>query len=1579
MEKTKKYILDKVAKSEIDLNLAKQLLKELSENKEAVPTDIAIVGMAGRFPKSEDIRQYWDTLCNGINCIDEWPSSRTKDFLHILKNDHYAEFILGGTLDRDQLTTEDLYEKGGYLSDVMSFDADFFNIPPREARYMDIIQRMALQTAWQTFEDAGYGGDRIRNTRTGVFLGKENTNVPLFRFAFEKDPMQLTGSWESIAVSRINYLFNLTGPCMIIDTACSSGMVSIHKAAQAILHGECDMALAGGINALLTGDLKGEVKGIMDLGSVESKSKQVRTFDRNANGTVWGEGVGMVLLKSLKQAIEDGDHIYAVVKGSSINNDGASNGITAPSAEAQEDLLLRVWKNAQIDPEQIGYYEAHGTGTVLGDPIEIKGLTKAFKKFTSKKQFCAIGSLKTNMGHLVAASGAAAVIKVALSLYHRKLPPSINFQEPNPYINFPDSPVYINDRLKDWSSENLRYAATSSFGFSGTNCHMLLERFESANRFSSRTQEQYFFTLSAKKKHLLEAYVRKYQGFLSEMANMELADVCYTLNTGRGHYACRLIIAARTMQELIGKLESIDPENLSTDEAEGVFYGEHKIIHDNRIKSADIETRESELQQKNEWANKLLRDPNRQSVAANLTALCKEYLSGASPDWTYYFSGEKRYKISLPSYPFEMAYLVGEPRQSQQIGGSSGRPLVHPVLGELVATTSDTYIFEQRLQVSKQWTLGDHRIGDMPVLPGTAYLDVARAAFSHVFGSDAMEFSNVLFFNTLSVSADAVSVIQTILKKQDNQYYFEIFSRKAGVIEANSWLKHVEGYVGPTEVSTEFVAIHELSQHLGTPEEGFSLEKDDNEVFQFGPRWRNVKKLWTSSERSMALVELDKSFAGDLKQYKLHPAMLDNALNIVSQGKAATYLPFSFRKFSQFKALPEKFYSVLRCKTDRSSAPETVSYDVQLVDYDGCVLAEAKDYIIKKADGSKLHKNREEYTGLKWEKRTDEKEAKILSPDDIVLFISASKNDAALLERVGQDCRVIVLKKEAWKETYQQVLSQLDMNRLVYIIETFQPSPLDADQPLLGIDQSLLTDLFERTKILVNAKIKPKNGLHFITRKAYYVDDAEEEVDPMATAIGGLCQVIQQEFDHLKVGLLDTDAGSTPDSIWREIRTERDNKAFTYMRDNCLYRMTLATIAQDELKTEPQVQFANAGCVVITGGAGGLGLAVARHVCRQGGIRLILIGRTPFPERSSWEELVSLSTPHKLSSKIEALLELESWGNTVDYYAGDVADEGAMKTVFADIKQKYDHINGIIHAAGNAGKGFMLTKSAQLFESVIRPKVVGSVLLHQLTKDEELKFFILFSSTTSLLGGEGQGDYAAANAFLNGFSQFLQHKGVPVHAIMWPAWKDTGMAVDYQVDEDQLAFKPLATKEALSAFDRIINDSLNLIIPSSPNYKYLLTDPDAIRIGLSAEIHAEISRRKREKNGVSDKKEPFIIKEVALKGKSKLTETERQLGLIFGNVLGLEELDVLDSFQEMGGDSILATYLLKEILKSFPDTVDISDVFSYPTVCAMAEYIDSLRGALTEQIASPEKGDLDQVIQRMEEGSSIDEIMKSFK
>lgn len=454
----------KLEEKETKASLKKAAIPKLHVTKqEAEKEEIAIIGISGRFPDAKNTREFWKNLRDGVCSIREVPKER---------------YDLEPYYDPDPKAKNKTYcTVAGMLSNIDEFDPLFFNISPKEAAVIEPQQRIFLEEAWKALEDAGCSEEDLKNSRCGVFVGCAPSDYAqnLEQHDMLKTAEGFIGTSSSILASRISYFLNLKGPSMSIDTACSSSLVAIHEACTSIWNGDCDMAISGGIRLMISPDI------IIQSSQMEilSPTGICRPFDNAADGTVLSEGAAVLVLKPLSRAKEDKDYIYGVIQGSGVNQDGKTNGITAPSVISQTNLEKDVYRKFSINPENITYVETHGTGTKLGDPIEVKALTEAFQTFTAKQNYCALGSVKANIGHTTMAAGAVSVIKVLLAMKNKKIPPLISYQELNENIKLSQSPFYINQELINWDvPEGIpRTAAISAFGFSGTNCHMVIREY----------------------------------------------------------------------------------------------------------------------------------------------------------------------------------------------------------------------------------------------------------------------------------------------------------------------------------------------------------------------------------------------------------------------------------------------------------------------------------------------------------------------------------------------------------------------------------------------------------------------------------------------------------------------------------------------------------------------------------------------------------------------------------------------------------------------------------------------------------------------------------------------------------------------------------------------------------------------------------------------------------------------------------------------------------------------------------------------------------------------------------------------
>ena len=481
---------------------------------------IAVVGMGCRFPKAENIGAFWQILENGYDAVTTQTSEQSRSHIRT----------------------------GGFLDDVSMFDASFFGISPHEADAMDPQQRLVLEVTWQAFENAGIVPEHLSGSMTGVFLGISHSYYALqsLNSPAALGPYLGTGCAQSIAANRLSYLLDLRGPSWVVDTACSSSLVALHQACRSLKNNECNMAITGGVNLLLAE----EFSSVLDQAEMLSADGRCKTFDAGANGYVRGEGCGVVILKRVQDAIDDGDNILGVIAGSAVNQDGRSNGLTAPNGLAQQTVVKQALQDAGVSAKQVSYVEAHGTGTPLGDPIEVNSLKEVLMQERSKDEVCYIGSVKTNIGHLEAAAGIAGLIKVILSLQHKKIPGNLHFNHLNPEIDIVGSPLLIAQKTEDWASSVApRTAGLSSFGFGGTNSHAILQ--EHVNKHASGNAKQkdkqilpQILLVSAKNDAALRQVVESYQNYFSEQISANLQDVCFTTRNGRTHFKHRLALVA---------------------------------------------------------------------------------------------------------------------------------------------------------------------------------------------------------------------------------------------------------------------------------------------------------------------------------------------------------------------------------------------------------------------------------------------------------------------------------------------------------------------------------------------------------------------------------------------------------------------------------------------------------------------------------------------------------------------------------------------------------------------------------------------------------------------------------------------------------------------------------------------------------------------------------------------------------------------------------------------------------------------------------------------------------------------------
>ncbi|ASZ12600.1 SDR family oxidoreductase [Chitinophaga sp. MD30] len=839
--------------------------------------DIAIIGMSAQFGRTNNAQEFWQILKTGQSLITRIPKEKWNTGI-----DAWSSCI----------------------TDADKFDPLFFKLSGSEAEMMDPKQRLFLEHCWKAIEDAGINPESLSGSRCGVYAG-----VGPADYAARMEgtlPAALWGNSAAILASRIAYFLNLKGPAVAIDTACSSSLVAMEMACSSLQRGDTDLVITGGVNII--NDAHAYM--MADRAGMLSPDGRCYTFDSRANGFVMGEGIGVLMLKRLSDAVRDNDRIYGVVKGILTNQDGTTNGITAPSMLSQQELEKTVYNKFGINPETITYVEAHGTGTSLGDPIEFEALCTSFRTYTGKQQFCGLGSVKTNIGHTLEAAGAASVIKVLLSLQHRQLPPTINYKDSNPLITLQGSPFRIQTQLTDWEhpADQPRRAAISSFGFSGTNVHMVIEEYIPVAKPTFVASKPAIIPLSAKTTIQLQQQVDNLLHWLQDNPGKALADIAYTLQTGRAAMEKRAVFLADTITELTTLLQSYPDQNTGRS-----FNGTAR----KRNKTADDNTRCASMIATGTWQQ-----------------LAEHWVNGGTIDWKLLYNNTWPDKISLPPYPFA--------RESYWIAATGKQPLVTTVpqaLHPLLHTNDSTFGQQSYTTMlsGEEFFLTDHLVKNEKIFPAVAYLEMARAAGEMATAGLITQLKDVSWLMPINVKQEAVKT--TIQLQQTSQgIAYEIYTNDATRL-------HGQGYmtaIMPPAIARQDIASL-LARCTAVKEGPACYEVFRSLGLQYGPAFQGLKKLCHTSDEALSNIVLPTN-AG----FVLSPGILDSVLQTcmgINLGSAALQmmLPFSAREINIYNVLPEEVW----CYARRSNTGRQVSsYDITVMDAGGQVLLTITELIL---------------------------------------------------------------------------------------------------------------------------------------------------------------------------------------------------------------------------------------------------------------------------------------------------------------------------------------------------------------------------------------------------------------------------------------------------------------------------------------------------------------------------------------------------------------------------------------------------------------------------------------------------------
>jgi polyketide synthase PksJ len=1564
----KKKLLD-ISQSNLDIFTSKDVVKgKPAENK-----DIAIIGTAVKIKDVDNIEDFWKYLAGGVDCIGEIPEPRKKDietFLSMMNQD----------------TNRIKYRELTYLNEIDKFDYSFFKLSPKEASLMDPNQRLFLQVAWHAIEDAGYGGNKLTGTRTGVFVGytgqSEGYRKLVSILAPGEEMQAMPGNLDPIISSRISYLMDLKGPAVIVNTACSSGLVALHMACRSIRMGESSQAIAGAVKI----DLLPLDTGVKS--EIMSSDGRTKAFDDSSDGTGAGEGVIALLLKPLNKAIKDGDHIAAVIKGSAINQDGSSIGITAPNARAQADVITKAWKDANIDPKTISFIETHGTGTKLGDPIEIEGITQAFKRYTHEKQFCVIGSVKTNIGHLDNAAGLAGLLKAVLTLKNRQIPPLVHFKKPNRQIDFENSPVCINRKLMEWKPHGYpRRCGISSFGLSGTNCHVILEQAPAREIPAAKElNRQQILTLSSRSLPALEELIEKYRTFLEKNNEVNLRDICCTANTGRGHYNHRLALLIKNKQDLKHKLDKLAECDFIRENMKDVFYAQFRIVPFNKKVKEKNNITEEERKQISEAVKRKNVD--------ELGEIAMLYVQGADVDWEKFYKNrnEKYFKVSLPGYPFERNRCWLEPKdtinkkvKSKHLYQSPVRPiskyskeLEFTLLDRCLAESVSAEIYTTIFSLDKYWLLREHKVASHFMLVGTAYLELAVEVCRKLYPHAAVRLHDLVIITPLIVGDDRGNEVQTIVRIEKDCLEFKVVSREdnheTNNDNDNPWQEYANGKIVPIfepEKEKSYLNINQIKKTCPTVYHAAADEKErkNDSFIQTGPRWNNLKTVYTGENQSLGFLELPPEFNDDLDEFFLHPPLMDTALHIAAGSGQTPYLPLMYKKAYIYGKTPPRLYSYIKKKSPHNDNAETLSFDITLMNTSGEVFAVFVDYTMKKvhpgidigiSTGIGSIEKQNLYYEIGWIpsalKREDKREE---SPGpSIMVMKDKSERAAKIVKKLKENsrkvieigygsqykkitaCKYMVTGKE---EDFNQILEEIkerNIDRVIHLsaIREDEDNEIKTLERLEKNQVKGVFSLFYLTRALVKRKVSGSDGIDLVLMAEYVtsVTGTEEAIMPENSTLFGLAKVVRQEYPHLKCRCIDIDKKTSVDTILREINSKNGSFQVAY-RQNTRYIEEFRKINIHELEND-RINIKENGVYIITGALGGIGLELSKYLASQNKVKLILVNRSSMPGKDSWEKILKKNEDKKLVQKINAVKTIEKTGSEVVCFPADVCDIKRMEEIFIKVRATFGGINGMIHCAGNAGDGFLVNKDEAIFREVLMPKVHGTWILANLTHSDHIDFFILCSSLTAFFGAPGQGDYTAGNCYLDSFAFYRSkskgNQGQKTLSINWTGWRETGMAKDHGGAVDGI-FKSIGNADALQALTVISNKKISRVFLGELDYSMVAAMETHVPVNLSAEIFQLLKTRQH-------KPANLIRTGVKLNGRNNdnYSDTEKKIAHIWAQSLGFHEIDIYDNFYDMGGDSINALNIINHINKELGTGFTVVDIFNHLTIEAFARYMD---------------------------------------
>jgi len=1499
-------------------------------NLEAIDNinEIAIVGMAGRFPQAKNLDEYWQNLQNGVESISFFSEAELQN------------------IDKNLLNNPNYVKATAVLEDIESFDASFFGYSPREAEIMDPQSRIFLESAWEALENAGYNTDTYQG-RIGIYAGASVNTYLLFNLFANPDLLATVeldqikfGNHQDLLTTRAAYKLNLQGSGITIQTACSTSLVAVHLACQSLLFGECDMVLAGGVSV----SVPQKAGYLYQEGGILSPDGHCRAFDAQARGTVGGSGVGIVVLKRLKDALEDGDRIHATIIGSAINNDGSLKiGYTAPSVEGQAKAIAEAQAIAGIDPETISYIEAHGTGTALGDPVEIAALSQAFSLRTNKKGFCAIGSVKTNIGHLGAAAGVAGLIKTVLALKHKLIPPSLHFDQPNPEIDFANSPFYVNSCLSEWKADRSRLAGVSSFGIGGTNAHVILKEAPTVE-VSEVSRPWQLLVLSAKTESALDAATANLTFHLKEEPNRNLADVAYTLQVGRRTFNHRRIAICQNLSGAVKTLETLEPQLVLTHCQEPcnpaiafMFPGQgSQYINMGR----ELYQTEPIFREQVDRCSELLKPHLNFDLRSLLYPSEAEAETAAEQLKQTYLAQSALFVIE---YALAQLWMAWGLRPVAAIGHSIGEYVAACLAGvfsleaalELVAIRGRLMQelpvgamisvslpeAEVRSLLNEELSLAASNAPSSCVVSGSFSavnalenrlaergLDYRRLHTSHAFHSQMTDPILGLFaekVKKVKLAPPQIPFISNVTgtwiadeEATDPNYWVKHLRQTVrfseGIAELLQESERILLEVGPGRVLSTFAKRHQVRDRPShSPQSDRTIvtsmrhpnEQQSDIAFllkALGRLWlAGVEIDWSSfyTQEQRSRIPLP-TYPFERQRYWIEPPLKGGNVSDIQT------------KLEKKPDLADWFYLP---SWKRSPLPEKRLSIASEAEQELCWLV----FIDAWAIGAEVVK-RLQLQGKNVITITAGKEFAILG--DRAYAINPQQRDdydTLVAEIQAQHQMPNASAKHSWHiahfwsiATYEQ--TQKTQNLGFYSL-LFLAQALEKHEISNSVDLLVVT-----------------SNIHDVT--------GDEELFPEQVTVLGPCKVIPQEYPNITCRTVDIVIPPTPktapekkliDQVFAEFIAKSPDLCIAY-RGKHRWLQTFEAVRLEEA-TVGKTRLREGGVYLILGGLGGMGGTLAEYLAEAVRAKLILIGRSNIPDREKWEQwLITHNDEDKISCKIRKVQALEELGAEVLVGSADVANEGEMRAQVAQAVEHFGNIHGVIHAAGIAGGGLIQRQTPEMVENSFASKIKGTQALEAIFKESQLDFFVLCSSCRSLLGGPGRVDYCAANAFLDAVAHKNNSRNDTFTvSINWGTWREVGMSVDtlrrLNLQPETALKEGMSSKEGVDAFSRILGNSLPQVIVSPEDFHARIEYENAASTVSSFLEKVENSRRSQPMHPRPQLSNSYV---------APTNQIEQTLAEIWQQLLGIEEVGINDNFFELGGDSVLSIQLIARASKA---------------------------------------------------------------